>query len=156
MKPLWSGFALLLPALLIGCGHKAPDAKTELEKAATALAQEDKQAPAAAPEPAVEAQPAAVAQPAAPAEPTAIAPPPNASQQMLQALASYKTGELEDAVTRLQKLRATPTLTAQQRMVVQDSVAAVMNEIYQMAAKGDARAIAAVKQYETLQTAPRR
>jgi hypothetical protein len=71
---------------------------------------------------------------------------------MRLAITSYKTGELEDAVTRLQKLRATPTLTPEQRMAVQDSVAAVMLEIYQLAEKGDQRAIAAVKQYEELQT----
>ncbi len=71
---------------------------------------------------------------------------------MRQALANYKNGELVDAVTRLQQLRATPALTAQQRMAVQDGVAAVMNEIYAMAARGDARAIQAVKQYEDMQT----
>jgi hypothetical protein len=72
---------------------------------------------------------------------------------MRQALASYKSGELEDAVTRLQKLRTTATLTPQQRMALQDSVAAVMTEVYELAAKGDTRAIAAVKQYEDMQTA---
>lgn len=71
---------------------------------------------------------------------------------MQQALASYKAGELEDAVTRLQKLRTATVLTAQQRMAVQDSVAAVMTEIYELAAKGDTKAIQAVKQYEEMQT----
>ena len=71
---------------------------------------------------------------------------------MQQAIASYKSGQLEDAVTRLQKLRATPALTPQQRMALQDSVAAVMTEIYGMAAKGDPRAIDAVRQYEEMQT----
>jgi hypothetical protein len=36
------------------------------------------------------------------------------------------------------------------------TVGAVMNEIYELAAKGDARALAAVRQYEAMQTAPRR
>ena len=40
-------------------------------------------------------------------------------------------------------------------MAVQDGVAAVMAELYSLAAKGDGRAIAAVKQYEQMQTAPR-
>ena len=74
---------------------------------------------------------------------------------MSQAIASYKSGDFEKAVTRLQLLRSTPTLTPEQRMAVQDGVAAVMAELYSLAAKGDGRAIAAVKQYEQMQTAPR-
>jgi hypothetical protein len=70
-------------------------------------------------------------------------------------LAAYKSGDLQDAVTRLQKLRATPVMTPQQRIALNDAMAAVMSEIYGLAAKGDARAIAAVKQYEELQTKPR-
>jgi len=145
---------MVLAVLLAGCGHKT-DAKTELEKAASALAQGDNTQPAPPPAPPAEPQPAPAVETPAPAEPALVAAP-TASQQMQQALASYKTGQLEDAVTRLQKLRTMPTLTAQQRMAVQDGVAAVMNEVYEMAAKGDARAIAAVKQYEQMQTAPRR
>ncbi|MCI0541123.1 MAG: hypothetical protein L0Z50_38465, partial [Verrucomicrobiales bacterium] len=61
-------------------------------------------------------------------------------------------GKMEDAVTRLQLLRATPVLSPQQRMALQDSVAAVMTEVYALAEKGDARAIAAVAQYEKMQT----
>jgi hypothetical protein len=74
---------------------------------------------------------------------------------MQQAVAAYKAGQLEDAVTRLQLLRMTPVLTPDQRMALQDSIAAVMTEIYTMAEKGDTRAIAAVMQYEKMQTAPR-
>ena len=147
------GLSLFAAVLLSGCSHKQ-DAKTELEKAATELAREDTAQPAPPPAPAVEAQPPAV-EVAVPAESPAL-PAATPAQQMQQALASYKTGELEDAVTRLQRLRTTPTLTAQQRLVIQDSVAAVMNEVYALAAKGDARAIAAVKQYEKIQSAPRR
>jgi hypothetical protein len=62
---------------------------------------------------------------------------------------------LEDAIKQLQKLRRTPTLTADQRMALQDSLAAVMTEVYTMAEKGDPRAIQAVRQYEEMQTAPR-
>ena len=140
---------LLLSAMLVGCGDKKTDAKTELDKAAATLGSADAApAPApAAPEPvaAVAAEPVAAI--AAPALPTGTP-----AQQMQQAIVSYKSGELEDAVIRLQKLRATPVLTAVQRMALQDSVAAVMTEIYGMAAKGDPRAIQAVKQYEDMQT----
>ena len=71
---------------------------------------------------------------------------------MNQAVVAYKSGNLEDAVTRLQTLRASPVLTPQQRLALNDAMAAVMTEIYTMASKGDARAIAAVKQYEYMQT----
>jgi len=140
--------ALLTVALLSGCSSKT-DAKTELEKAADALAKtEAEPAPAtpASSEPAPSPPPTS----SAPEEP--IAPPATPARQMQQAMASYKSGELEDAVTRLQKLRAVTTLTPQQRMALQDSVAAVMTEIYGLAAKGDSRAIQAVKQYEEMQT----
>lgn len=147
------GCALMLA--MAGCGHKG--AKAELEKAEaafdkadTAQAQTQPSAPTAAaptPTPEATAQSTTVAQ---------AAPPPVPARQMLgEALASYKTGDFEKAVTRLQLLRSAPTLTPEQRMAVQDSVAAVMGELYAMAAKGDSRAIAAVKQYEQMQTAPR-
>ena len=59
---------------------------------------------------------------------------------------------MEDAVTRLQILRAQPALTPDQRMALQDSIATVVAEIYALAEKGDARAAAAVIQYERMQT----
>lgn len=71
---------------------------------------------------------------------------------MQQAIVAYKAGQLEDAVTRLQRLRATPTMSPQQRMALNDAMGAVMTEIYSLAAKGDSRAIMAVKQYEKMQT----
>ena len=43
-------------------------------------------------------------------------------------------------------------MTAQQRMALNDAMAAVMTDIYAQAAKGDQRAIQAVKQYEKMQT----
>ena len=70
---------------------------------------------------------------------------------MNQALASYKSGNFEDAVTQLQKLRAQPVMTPQQRMALQDAMAAVMTDIYTRAANGDARAQQAVKEYERMQ-----
>jgi hypothetical protein len=129
---------------LAGCSHKTTDAKTELDKAAETLGPADAPAPATAssPEPTTPA----------PAIPSASLPAGTPAQQMQQAITAYKAGELEDAVTRLQKLRATSALTPQQRMALQDSVAAVMTEIYGQAAKGDPRAILAVKQYEEMQT----
>ncbi len=84
------------------------------------------------------------------AAPEAAGPAP--AQQLNAALNDYKSGNMEDAVTRLQLLRSVRTLTPQQRMALQDSVAAVMTDIYTRAEKGDARAIAAVNAYEKMQT----
>lgn len=120
-------------AALCGCRAQT-DAKTELEKAASALAE---------PPPAQAAQPAAEA---------ATQPAPAPGQQMNQAMEAYKAGQFEDAVTRLQKLRATPAMSPEQRIALNDAMAAVMTEIYSLAAKGDARAIQAIAQYERMQT----
>ena len=138
----------ILITVAVGCGRK-PEAKAELEKAAETLARTDTES-------APQAQPSTPASPLpdAPAE-TSTEPKVVPAQEMRQALAAYKDGKLEDAVTRLQKLRAIRTLTPQQRMTVQDSVAAVMNEIYELAAKGNVKAIQAVRQYEEMQTKPR-
>ncbi len=140
------GLVLCLILLLVGCGGKK-DANTELEKAAVAMAQPEPPQPAPAAEPVQQASPTVVAIPAAPPAPPA--------QEMKQAMAAYKGGDLDDAVRRLQKLRATPVLSAEKRMAVNDATAAVMAEIYALAAKGDARAIQAVKLYEDIQTHPR-
>ena|SRR5437762_2635238 len=137
-----------IAAVFAGCGHKK-DAASELDKAAAAMAKFEAPQPVATPLPAAPNQPASSPEPAA----APAVPPP--AQQMQQAVAAYKAGQLEDAVTRLQLLRMTPVLTPDQRMVLQDSIAAVMTEIYTMAEKGDTRAIAAVMQYEKMQTAPR-
>ncbi len=140
----WSvALAVTLLVALNGCSKKT-DANAELERAASTLANaEPAPAPAAAP-----SQPAPAPQTTAPA-PEPAAPP---AQQMNQAMSAYKAGQLEDAVTRLQKLRAMPTMTPQQRMAMNDAMAAVMADIYTLAAKGDARAIQAVRQYEQMQT----
>ena len=148
MKKLLYLTSVLLVTLDLGCGRKT-EVKAELEKAAEVLAKND-------PEPAPQAQPAAPAPTipdAMPAE-QAAGPTVAPAQEMRQALAAYKDGKLEDAVTRLQKLRNIRTLTPQQRMAVQDSVAAVMNEVYELAAKGNMKAIQAVRQYEEMQTKP--
>ncbi len=130
-----------LAVALPGCSKKT-DATAELEKAASALASTEP-TPTPAPEPAPAAQPPQ----ATPAPEAAPAP----AQEMNQAVIAYKAGNLEDAVTRLQKLRAMPSMTPQQRIAMNDAMAAVMSDIYILAGKGDSRAIQAVKQYEQMQ-----
>ncbi len=84
-----------------GCSRKT-DANAELEKAARILAN---------------AEPAPEEIPAQPSQQNQPVPAPEAAsertpaQQMSQAMAAYKAGQLEDAVTRLQRLRAMPTMT---------------------------------------------
>ena len=126
-RALFSAIALVLSAC-----HKQ-DPAGELEKAASAM---------------TKLEPAPTASDASPG-PASAGPPP--AKQVQAALADYKAGKMEDAVTRLQLLRSMPTLTPQQRMALQDSVAAVMTEIYTLAEKGDPRAIAAVARYEQMQ-----
>ena len=121
-----------------GCSRKA-DANAELEKAASTFAN-------------AETAPTPPAQPSQPNQPAPATTSPTPAQEMKQAMAAYKAGELEDAVTRLQLLRAMPTMTAQQRMAMNDAMAAVMTDIYALAAKGDGRALQAVKRYELMQT----
>ena len=120
--------------VLSACHKQGQDPVVELEKAASTLTKSE---PAPAPSDAN-------------AAPAMAGPPP--AQQVQGAIADYKAGKMEDAVTRLQLLRAMPTLTPGQRMAVQDSVAAVMTEVYTLAEKGDPRAIAAVRRYEQMQT----
>ena len=136
-------FFLCLTCLLAGCGGKK-DANTELQKAAAAMAQGDPAPSAVATE--------AVQQTAAAAPAAQTAPATTPAQEMNQAMTAYKAGDLDDAVRRLQKLRATPVLSAEKRMALNDATAAVMAEIYALADKGDARAIQAVKLYEEMQT----
>ena len=117
----------------VGCS-KSKKATDELEKAAAALAKES--------------PPPAPADSASAGTPAYVPP----AQEVKQALDEYKAGKMEDAVTRLQALRRVPVLSPEQRMALQDSIAAVMSEVYALAEKGDARAIAAVAQYEKMQT----
>jgi hypothetical protein len=128
--------SLVLVFALIGCDRKT-DANTELDKAAREMQKAD-----TAPTPAAPAVPVAEAQ-SRPAAPPA--------QEMNQAVAAYKAGQVEDAVTRLQRLRATPTLTPEQRIALNDAMAAVMSQISAQAAKGDSKAIEALKQYDKMQ-----
>lgn len=126
---------LLVAAVTVSTGCKKEDPVNELEKTAAAMATA---APAAAP--ASDGRGASAMAPAA---------------QVKEAIAEYKAGKMEDAVTRLQLLRSATVLTPEQRMALQDSMAAVMAQIYAQAEKGDARAIAAVAQYEKMQTGGR-
>ncbi len=123
---------LLGAAFVASTGCKKEDPVSELEKTATAMA-------AAAPAPAA-APDASGAGTMAPAD------------QVKEAIAEYKAGKMQDAVMRLQLLRSATVLSPQQRMALQDSMAIVMQQIYAQAEKGDARAIAAVAQYEKMQT----
>jgi hypothetical protein len=143
--PIMMMFGATLALSACGCSRKS-DAKTQMEKAVNALS---------AAEPAPAAAPQVPSQPTQPVEATTTsqpAPAPSASQQMKEALAAYKAGNLEDAVTRLQKLRATPAMTPEKRIALNDAMGAVMTEIYSLAEKGDPRAKLAVKQYEQMQT----
>ena len=124
-----------IAVLLVAC-HKQ-NAVSEMEKAAAAMA-----APVT--------EPAAPAAPDAGTRPAPASPPP--AKQVQQAITDFKAGNMEDAVVRLQLLRATSVLSPQQRMALQDSLAAVMTEIYTLAEKGDPRAKAAVARYEQMQT----
>ena len=139
----------VLAAGFAGCSRQT-DANRELEKAAKAMEQAVPD-----PQPAVAVQPAPQALSAQNAAPSAAEIPQSPVQQVNQALASYKNGDYEDAVTRLQKLRAKAAMSPAQNMALQDAMAAVMTDIYDRASKGDARAKQAVKQYEEMQTAPR-
>ena len=123
-------YLALVAAVLTACSK--PDPVAELEKSAAAMEKAG-------------ATPAAAGE----AEPTPTVAP---AQEVKQAVADFKAGKMEDAVTRLQILRAQPALTPDQRMAWQDSIATVVAEIYALAEKGDARAAAAVIQYERMQT----
>ena len=120
---------VLLVSIATAC--KKEDPVAELEKSAAALEKA----------------------PAAPAEGGEAIPGAAPAEQVKKAIADFKSGKMEDAVTRLQLLRAQPVMTPEQRIALQDSIASVMQEIYAMAQNGDARAKAAVAQYERLQTA---
>jgi hypothetical protein len=134
MKKLHLNCGLLAIVLAVVSCQKQPDPLVELEKTAETMAKSE----------GVEAE--------AEVSTEAETPFMNPSQQVKSAIDDYKAGKMEDAVTRLQLLRAMPALSPQQRMALQDSIAAVMTEIYAMAEQGDPRAKAAIVQYERMQT----
>lgn len=138
-----AGASLVVTCSLVGCGQKA-STNAELEKAASVMQKEER---ATAPAPAVTLSTA----PSQAAQPAATAPVSSAAWEMNQAMASYKAGNIEDAVSRLQRLRAASAVTPQQRMALNDAMAAVMTDVAAQAAKGDPRAIQALKQYQQMQ-----
>lgn len=138
MKLIRCGSTLLavMAVGLTGCGKK--DAVAELEKSAASL----------------ESVTPVKAKPGDPAsgdyDPAVGALIP--AKEVKQAISDYKAGKMEDAVTRLQLLRSQTGVTAEQRVALQDSIATLMAEIYAQAQNGDARAKAAVVQWEKMQT----
>ena len=142
LTPLAAALVAVFGVGATSCSKK-PSTDHALDEAVKALAQPDSGQQAS---PAVGQTPP----PPAPAIPTAAATTP-VSQQMTQAVASYKSGRYEDAVIRLQWLRARKGNTAEQILALQEATAAVMGEIYARAARGDAAAQKAVKEYERLQ-----
>lgn len=90
-----------------------------------------------------------------PADPSDTASAPGPTQEMNQAVQAYKGGQFEDAVTRLQNLRARPGMTGPQYMALNDAMAKVMATLNELAAKGDQRAIQALKRYEKMQNQSR-
>ena len=135
-RPTLTLWYAILAVGFAGCSGKT-DANSELEKAAKALGAADQ-----TPAPAQQTQPAAA--------PATVQQSPR--QQMDQAMSLYKSGDYENAMTRLQTIRERATMSPQQTMAVQDAMAAVMTDVYSRAAKGDARAQQAVKQYEQSKT----
>ncbi|MEO6036622.1 MAG: hypothetical protein ABIQ35_15335 [Verrucomicrobiota bacterium] len=118
---------------LAGC-KKQPDANAELANAVKALEKADTgQNPAPTPAPAASAD-AVSSQPVA--------------RQMSEAMTAYKSGNYDDAMSRLHLLRSRAAKTPEQTMAVQDAMAAVMTELYDRASKGDTKAQQAIKQYQ--------
>jgi len=150
MKILTPLVAALIAVFGVGttsCSKK-PSTDHALDEAVKALAQPDTGQQAS---PGVGQTPPPP--PAVPIPTAAAAAMTPVSQQMTQAVASYKSGHYEDAVIRLQWLRARKGNTAEQILALQEATAAVMGEIYARAARGDAAAQKAVKEYERLQNA---
>lgn len=119
---------------VIGCGKKT-DVNSQLERAAATL----NEAPPATP----------TTQPVAKASQTP-------AQQVNQAVTSFKGGDYNAAVSQLHTLlvqgsKGQVPMSPQQYMALQDATGAVLQDLYTRAAKGDARAQQAVKEYERLQ-----
>lgn len=137
--PMTLATCVCLAVVAPGCHKKVTvNTNTDLESAASKFAiAETVPAPAPAP-----------ASADAPQAPAALPP----AQEMKQAVEAYKGGQFEDAVRRLQQLRSRQAMTPQQYMAINDAITAVTTELYALAAKGDPRAVQALKQYEKMQT----
>jgi len=144
--PFLAGVLTAAVVTMTGCGRQ-PDADGALKEAVRAMEQADASQPVATPAP----QPASPPPTAAPTQPAPVVATTSVAQQMNQAVTAYKGGYYVDAVTRLQQLRAMTGKTPEQSLALQEAIAAVMGELYTRASKGDARAKAAVKEYERIQ-----
>lgn len=127
--PCATVFSLVLILGTAGCGRKSVDTKTQIDQAAQAMAKAEAFQPPA----------------------SAGAPSPTPARQMNEALVAYKSGNLEDAVTRFQTMRAHAAMSGEELMALNNAMAAVMSDIYARAAKGDVRAQQAVQEYQRLQ-----
>jgi len=142
-------YALCL-VTMAGC-HRQGDANAEMAKAVKAL-EEVSSPPALSPPPATTPAAASTAPPAESSQRPVTSQP--VAQQMSQAMVSYKSGDYEDAIMRLQLLRSRVAKTPEQTMAIQDAVAAVMAELYARAEKGDTRAGQAIKQWQEIRNRP--
>jgi hypothetical protein len=145
MKTIASTSALVCVVIacgLAGCGKEAEvvsDPIDQMEQSLQVLQQ-------------AEPQPVAVQPQVPPPQQTVpVEPAPQPVQLMNQAMTAYQGGNYQDAVTRLQRLRAQPVQSPQQAMAIQDALGAVMAELYSLAAQGDAKAQQAIDHYQKLQ-----
>lgn len=126
--------SVTLSLTLIGCSKKQ-DVDTEVRQVIIEI---EKAAPA----------PAGPTPPPSAMTPNQTAPAPNApASKLSEALAAYKSGEYEKAIAQLDRLRNAPAMTGQQLIAMNKAMAAVMNDLYTLAEKGDARAAQAIKHY---------
>ena len=114
---------------LVGC-QKKTDATSELKSAVKVLEQPGSVQPATA----------------QPGQNGTAVPP--VAQQVDQAINSFKAGNYSDAIGLMEKAGTNPTRTPGQTIAVQDAMAAVMRDLYARAARGDAAAQQAIKQYK--------
>ena len=73
---------------------------------------------------------------------------PLPAQQINDALAAYKKGNLLDSVTQLQQIKQSTPMTGAQLLDLNHSINDVMNDLYARAAKGDAQAQQAIAAYK--------
>lgn len=130
--PFPSLLGLVFVIALAGCGRNSRDTNAQLDQAVRAMAHAKSTSTMAVGD-------------------SSTTPAPTPLQQMNEALASYKNGDFESAVTRFQNIRVHTPMTGEQILALNDALAAVMSDLYSRAAKGDAAAAQAVRQYEQMQ-----
>jgi|ERR1019366_1704794 outer membrane protein assembly factor BamD (BamD/ComL family) len=141
-KQITSAGLVVLTALLAGC-HKKTTAASELEKVAQSFGKTNDSLKSVA----------SSGNASASGADTAGSQSVNA--QMNQAVALYKGGNYVNAVARLQSLQYKAPKTPEQTMSLLSAEAAVMNELNERAARGDAQAQEAIRQYTQRQNARR-